>query len=96
MEEGRKASLTPSLTPRWLTYSGSLCLIWTRLDTPAPFLSEDNSKPEERLRQRSSQTQETPDAKDDGTLGDQTSWQGSLCPPQPLRHVGHASQWSLC
>lgn len=22
--------------------------------------------------------------------------QGSLCPPQPLRNVGHASQWCLC
>lgn len=88
MGEGTKASLTPNLQPRrpsqFQAGAGGTY-------TPSAGLASQRVTVSRMLKQDSSPTQGALDAKGEGTLRDQTSRQGSLCPPQLLRHLGHVS-----
>lgn len=80
--EGREASLTPNLRP-----GGPHNF---RLGLEAGVASQRVTV-SRMLKQGFSPTQGVLGGKSEGTLRDQTSWQGSLCPLQLLRHLGHVS-----
>lgn len=89
MGKGRAASLTPASNPGDPHKCRQLCLTeagWVH----TPLLSGQplRGSQEDGLRQGSSQTQGTPNAKDEGTLRGQTSWQGSLCPSTAAQAPG--------